>query len=254
MEALTDASDPLSPEPSALSPSTPPFEQRVVALLEVLICSDYPTQLAVGATFTALGYAPFVHGELRIGYVVGVSLADAILLVGLILLFLYAHHESPVEVFTGRRRLGPEIAAGIPMTLVALGIGIVVLTAVERFAPGLHTVPENPLQAILKTRRNAALFAVVVIVAGGVREEIQRAFLLHRFERWLGGRTVGVVVTSVAFGAGHLLQGIDAAIATGLLGAFWAVVYLRRRSIVAPMISHAGFDLVQIVQFLVVGR
>ena len=92
---------------------------------------------------------------------------------------------------------------------------------------------------------------VTALVAGGVREEIQRAFLLHRFEVWLGGGTVGVIVTSVAFGAGHLLQGDDAAIVTGLLGAFWGMVYLRRRSAVAPMVSHAGFDLVQILQFVI---
>jgi membrane protease YdiL (CAAX protease family) len=87
-----------------------------------------------------------------------------------------------------------------------------------------------------------------------VREEIQRAFLLHRFEQYLGGGRVGVIVTSVAFGAGHLLQGVDASIATGLLGALWGVVYLRRRSVVAPMVSHSGFDLIQIAQFVVVGR
>ena len=60
-----------------------------------------------------------------------------------------------------------------------------------------------------------------------------------------------MIVTSIAFGAGHLLQGVDAAIATSLLGAFWGVVYLRRRSCVAPMVSHAGFDLVQVLQFVV---
>jgi membrane protease YdiL (CAAX protease family) len=217
-----------------------------VALIEVLLCSDYPTQLALGATFVALGYGPYTHGSLRIGYVVGVSLADAVVLVGLVLLFLVAHGESPREVLNGRRRALPEILAGLSLTLVALAIGAAVLLVVQRFAPGLHTVPENPLQALLKSKRNALLFALVVIVAGGVREEVQRAFLLHRFERWLGGGPLGVVVTSVAFGAGHLLQGVDAAVATGLLGAFWGVVYLRRRSIVAPMISHAGFDLLQI--------
>jgi len=89
---------------------------------------------------------------------------------------------------------------------------------------------------------------------GYVREEIQRAFLLHRFEEWLGGRAVGVIVTSAAFGAGHGLQGVDAGVATGLLGAFWGVIYLRRRSAVAPMVSHAGFDLLQIVQFLIAGK
>ena len=90
-------------------------------------------------------------------------------------------------------------------------------------------------------------------MAGGVREEIQRAFLLNRFERWLGGSGVGIVVTSVAFGAGHLTQGVDASIATAALGAFWAIVYTRRRSAIAPMVSHSGFNLVQLVQFMAVG-
>ena len=40
------------------------------------------------------------------------------------------------------------------------------------------------------------------------------------------------------------------ALATGLLGAFWGAIYLRRRSAIAPMVSHAGFDLLQILQFL----
>ena len=62
---------------------------------------------------------------------------------------------------------------------------------------------------------------------------------------------MGVVVTSIAFGAGHFtIQGIDAGLATGLLGLMWALVYLRRRSAIAPMVSHAGFDLLQIVPFL----
>ena len=128
------------------------------------------------------------------------------------------------------------------------------LVLIVGFAPSLHTVEHNPMQELLRSPRNAWIFAVVVIAAGGVREEIQRAFLLHRFEVWLGGGTVGVVVTSAAFGIGHLLQGVDAAIATGLLGAFWGLVYLRRRSAVAPMVSHAGFDLLQIIGFLGLAR
>ena len=172
----------------------------------------------------------------------------------MILLFVVAHGDSPRRVFFGERPLAREAAAGLPLVFVALGIGILVLAPIQHFAPWLHTVPNNPLQALLRTKRNALLFAAVVIVAGGIREEIQRAFILNRFERWLGGGATGVVISSVAFGAGHLLQGVDAAIATGLLGAFWGVVYLRRRSVAAPMVSHAGFDLLQIVQALAGGR
>lgn len=245
------------PAPSLQPPdprSHPPratITERLVAVLEVLICSDFPTQLALGATFAALGYKPYgSSGQLRVAYVVGLSLVDAVMLVGLIVLFLYAHGESPREVLFGKRRIADEIAYGVPLTLIALGAGIGVLVGIQYFLPWLHSVQQNPLEGLLSSQRNAWLFALVVLVAGGVREEIQRAFLLHRFEVWLGGGTVGVFATSMAFGAGHLLQGYDAAIVTGLLGAFWGVVYLRRRSAVAPMVSHAGFDLLQILQFV----
>jgi membrane protease YdiL (CAAX protease family) len=227
---------------------------RVVAFIEVLLCSDFLTQFALGGTLAAFGYQPYIKGRLNVGYVVGLSLVDAVLLIALVLLLLYAHGERPRDVLFGRRPIVGEAILGLPMILIAIGIAAAVLLTVQRFAPTLHTVEQNPLQDLLRSPRDAWLFALVVVVAGGVREEIQRAFLLHRFEVWLGGGLAGLVVTSAAFGAGHLLQGVDAAIATGLLGAFWAAVYLRRRSSVAPMVSHAGFDLLQIVQFFFVPR
>jgi membrane protease YdiL (CAAX protease family) len=55
----------------------------------------------------------------------------------------------------------------------------------------------------------------------------------------------------VAFGLGHVLQGWDAGIATGLLGLMWAVMYVRRRSSIAPVVSHAGFNSLEIVRIAV---
>ena len=226
-----------------------------MAVLEVLLCSDFPTQIAIGATFIALGYTPYsAPGQLRVGYVVWLSLADTAALLGLVLLFLWSHGERPRDVLLGRRPVWQEAIYGVPLILLALLLGTLVLVSIRHFAPFLRTVEHNPLQDLLRSPRDAWLFAFVVFVAGGVREEVQRAFLLHRFDVWLGGGTVGIVVTSLAFGAGHVLQGGDAAIATGLLGAFWGAIYLRRRSCVAPIVSHAGFDLAQIAQFVVVGR
>jgi membrane protease YdiL (CAAX protease family) len=233
-------------------PPASALPERLVALFEVLICSDYPTQLALAATLAALGYRPYgPTGRLQVGYIVGLSLLDAAVLGGLIVLFLYAHGERPRDVLLGPRPVVGEVAHGIPLIAAALAIAAGVLLTLRYAAPFLHTVEQNPLQDLLARPRDAWLFGLVLVVAGGVREEVQRAFLLHRFEKWLGGTTVGVVMTSAAFGVGHLLQGGDAAVATGLLGAFWGVTYLRRRSIVAPMVSHAGFDLLQVVQFFV---
>ena len=242
----------LSDQPPAIRPDERPLVGRVVALIEVLICSDLVTQYAIGGTLLGLGYQPkTAAGGLNVGYVAALSLGDAVLLIGLILVLLYAHGERPRDILLGRRRIVPEGLLGLLLIPIVFGIAIGVILTARRFAPSLHNVEQNPLQGLLGSPRDAWLFALVVVVAGGVREEIQRAFLLHRFEVWLGGSLAGLVVTSAAFGAGHFeLQGLDAGIATGLLGAFWALVYLRRRSSVAPIVSHAAFDLLQIVPFL----
>jgi membrane protease YdiL (CAAX protease family) len=239
--------------PAAAGPPTP--EQRLVAIVEILLCSDFPTQIAIGRLLALFGYFPTdAHGALRLDYVALLSFADAALLIAIILGLLAAHREPARRLFFGRRSVAGEASLGVPLIFVALGIGAVTLVVIQRVAPTLHTVPHNPLQGLIRTRADALVFGAVVIVAGAVREEVQRAFILHRFEEYLGGAAVGVVVASAAFGAGHLVQGVDVAIATALLGALWAVVYLRRRSIVAPMVSHAGFNLLQVMQFLMLGH
>lgn len=232
-------------------PARPPAG-RAMAAIEVLLCSGLPTQMALGQLFTRFGLAS--DGGVRIAYVAPLLLTDTALLIGLILLFLRLHGERPAELFFGGRPWQEELRAAGSMTLKAYGIAVLVLVSLATLAPWLHTVEQNPLQNLLRRPRDILLFAVVVTVAGGVREEVQRAFILRRFERWLGGATVGLILSSIAFGAGHYIQGMDAAIATGLLGAFWGWNYLRRRSVIAPVVSHAAFDLMQIVVFLTTGR
>lgn len=237
-----------------VSEPTPTLAERATALLEVLLCSDYPTQVALAATFAAFGLRPQTSGALSLGYVAAISLLDSVFLIGLIVFFLRIRGESPRDVLFGQHSLAREAWAGLPLVVGAFAIAVVLLLTLHAVAPWLRTVPHNPLQDLVRSPTDAALFALVLIVAGGIREEVQRAFLLRRFERWLGGPRVGLVVTSAAFGAGHLVQGADAAVATAVLGAFWGTVYLRRRSIGAPVVSHAGFNLLQVAQYLTLAR
>ena len=253
----SDAQEPPEPDleaPPPIEPPRPTDLERTVAFLEVLLCSDYPTQLALSTTLAALGYRPYVNGHLRVGFVVTLSIVDTAVLIALMLIFLSAHGERPRDLFLGPRPVLRELRKGLLLVPFAFAIAAGMLVLLARLAPSLHTVKNNPIEELLRSPRDAGLFAVVVVVAGGVREELQRAFLLRRFEVWLGGASIGIVVTSLAFGLGHLIQGVDAAVATGALGAFWGLVYVRRRSTVAPMVSHAGFDLLQIVQFVAFGR
>jgi membrane protease YdiL (CAAX protease family) len=227
---------------------------RIVAFFEVLLCSDFPSQLAVGATLNVVGLRPMVGGVLSLRYLVYLSLIDTVVLVGLIVLFLRSHGERVRDVLLGSRPWLREAELGLPLTVGAFAVAIVVIIVTRLLVPALHNLERNPLEDIIHGRAQAALFAVVVVVAGGVREEIQRAFILHRFDVWLGGPIVGLIVSSALFGLGHKLQGNDVAIATGALGLYWGAIYLRRRSCVAPMVSHAGFNLIELLQFFVTGR
>jgi membrane protease YdiL (CAAX protease family) len=235
--------------------NSPPVPvSRAIAACEVLICSDYPTQFLLGLTFAAFGLHPQdEHGTLNFTFIVLLSLIDTILLLGLIFAFLRVHGESARRVFLGDRPIAREARFGLPLTVVAFLIAVGSLLIVRWIVPSWKE-PRNPFQDVVTGPGSAVVFALVVVVAGGIREELQRAFLMHRFEQWLGGPVVGVVVASFAFGAGHLLQGADAAVATAVLGAFWAIVYLRRRSVVAPIVSHSSFNLLQLLQLIAIGR
>src|SRR6185436_12265403 len=104
------------------------ISHRVIAVLEILICSDFPTQLALAGTLAAFGYGPFApHGGLSVGYVVGISLVDSVLLVGLVLLFLRAHGERPRDVLLGDRSIVGEFLHGLPLILAAIFLAIVIL-------------------------------------------------------------------------------------------------------------------------------
>jgi membrane protease YdiL (CAAX protease family) len=243
-----------SPLEIVARPSDARWRARLRATAEVLLCSGIPTQLLVAQGLAFGGIRPFgPGGDLDATWVFLLALVDTVLILTLAILLLRANGESPRDVFLGPRPFTREAIIGIALIgPLVLGVAAIILAA-RALWPSLHNVPDNPLAGLLRSPGDAALFAVVAMVGGGVREEIQRAFLLTRFERHLGGPTVGLVVTSVAFGAGHALQGWDAAVATSMMGLFWGWVYLRRRSVAAPIVSHAGFNSLEIVRFLLVG-
>jgi membrane protease YdiL (CAAX protease family) len=227
---------------------------KIVAIAEVLLCSSVPTQLLVGALLGMAGWLPLDDtGQLSLAFVLVLSLTDTLLLVGLMVALTRAHGEDVAELWLGRRRVLSEALYGAQLIPVVFLVVVVALNVLRVVAPWLHNVPTNPLEQLAGTPGQAVVFGVVAIVAGGVREEMQRAFLLRRFERHLGGAYVGVVLLSLGFGLGHIVQGWDAVITTGLLGAFWALLYLRRRSTVAPLVSHAGFNAVEVLRVAVWG-
>ncbi len=225
---------------------------RWLALLQAVLVSGVPTQIIVMVVLVAVFRMPFDPGNLSLQFFATLSFVDTALVVLLIRLFLAGSRERPERIFLGARPWRREALHGVLlMPVVFLAVSLVVL-GVRTILPWLHNVERNPLQNFMDSPLEAAAFLVVVVLAGGVREEIQRAFILHRFDQRLGGATVGLVVFSATFGLLHVDQGYDSAVGIGLLGLFWGTMYIRRRSVVAPMVNHACFNAAQVAHGLLV--
>jgi membrane protease YdiL (CAAX protease family) len=242
------------PTPEEPVPTLTAGQQRLIAGFEIILCSSLPTQIVIGAMLRAAGWAATSGEQLSAPFVFTLLLLDSIVLIGLMVMLTRAHGESPAEMWLGQRPPLREFAVGLSLVpLVFLIVGLV-MNALLRLLPGLHNVQANPIEQLATGGpQEAAMLGIIAILAGGVREELQRVFLLRRFEQHLGGPAIGVVVLSIAFGLGHFAQGWDAVVATGLLGAFWAIVYLRRRSAIAPIVSHAGFNSLEVLRVALTG-
>jgi membrane protease YdiL (CAAX protease family) len=233
---------------------------RLFAAVQVFLVCGIPTQLVVFVALLVLGSPMGVDGstvtvdpaKISLEFFAVSSLFDTALVAILIRVFLAMSGEHSRDVFLGRRPVAGEAIRGLALIPV-LWIGVVsVILAITTFIPSLHNVAKNPLEAYMDSPFKAGVFMIVVILAGGVREELQRGFILHRFDQRLGGARVGLAIFSLAFGLFHLQQGFDVAIAVGMLGIVWGVLYIRRRSVVASMVSHAGFDVAQVLQQVLV--
>jgi len=227
---------------------------RTVALAEVVLASGFPTQFALGMLLWLAGLAPFADdGRLSMKYLVLLMAADTALLLAIVVWRLRAGGERVSSVLFGVRPWARECWVGVGLVPLIFGCVIAVMALLRAAWPWLHNVDANPFEALITSRLDALLLGVLVIVTGGIKEEVQRAFVLHRFGQSLGGARLGLMLYSLVFGAGHVIQGYDVGIVTAVLGLAWGVVFLRRRSIVAASVSHAGFNAAQILQFVVFG-
>ena len=232
------------------TPTRPPPDllRTLLSILQALLVSGFPTLMFVGAVLVlAVGMEPFEGGRVSLPFIATVMFLDTALVALLILAFLTLTGETSREVFIGPRSVAREMVRGLLLVPVSyVGVTTIVLL-IRTVAPALHNVPDNPMTEFMQSPLDAAVFLVIVVLAGGVREELQRAFILHRFRHTRAGLVLALVLFSALFGLLHFDQGWDVVIGVGLLGFFWGVLYIRRRSAVLAMTNHAGFNAVQVV-------
>jgi uncharacterized protein len=158
-------------------------------------------------------------------------------LVGLILFSLWRNGENVESIGWSFRRAGREVALGAALFIPFVFGATLLEQGLLRI--GLSR-PATPLPSFLAARGVAEflLAAVLVAVVAVTEETIFRGYLLLRFKTLLRSPALAVFLSSVIFSLGHGYEGSVGLVTAGVLGAVFAIIYLWRRSLVAPIVMH----------------
>ena len=150
------------------------------------------------------------------------------------------------------KHLGVGLVIGFAMFL---GLNVALDSALHSLFPRPPASGPSIL-SFFKQPLNLLAWLPIGIFGGGVVEELERIFVLTRFEKWLGrpGLVLGAALSSAMFGFGHLYQGLGTAISTAVSGFVFALVYLRRRSALEPIVAHAFSDVLAMLAATMLAR
>jgi len=223
---------------------------RPLALLEVVLISGILTDLfaALAAGWlTGLPRAELLRRP--VGLFTYLMLSTVLLLV-VYVLCQRARREEPalriaIRPAGGWARETLVALATLPALFATMFVGELLIRLV---APGAIP-PVNPVLAMIRTPGDLALMLTSGVIAGGVREELQRAFIVRRSAVYFWTPWLGLLLWSVLFGLAHQPQGVAAVFITALLGLEFGVLYLWRRNVFAPFLSHALFNVIVLMLY-----
>jgi membrane protease YdiL (CAAX protease family) len=211
-------------------------------------------QAAELAVFLALILPSLVLGALTAmprstGFAItaAATIARDIGLVAVVLYFLWRNGEPLRHIGWNWRsgKLWEEALIGLvlfaPALLATSALGSLLarmgFTAPSTTPAFLHT--QGPAQV--------ALAVVLVIVVAVAEETIFRGYLLLRLGALTKSTTAAVTLSSILFGLGHGYEGGAGMLSVTVLGAIYALVYVWRGNLTAPIIMHFMQDFLGIV-------
>jgi membrane protease YdiL (CAAX protease family) len=235
-----------APEPVA-TPSNP-WVDRIQAGVEILLLSGLVSGFLAALTLPLLHIRNMdrLLQDVRLlsVYLLIESAISLLLLIGLLKL----HRESMTSIGLQWKHWKRNLLLGLALVPCLFMINGFVAVFFKLYLPK-YFMDENPLIQGVHTPLQLILFAFSALIAGGFKEEIQRAFILNRFKSYLGGAGVGLILWSLAFGAGHYVQGVQGVVIASLYGFVFGVIYLLSGSLVAPIAAHGAYDVLAILAY-----
>ena len=224
-----------------VNPPRTPVAVRLRAFIEVVLLSGLISSYLAALIFSAFHRKRVDLLAMDAAAVSAFILLEAAFTLLLLVLILKSHRESICSLGLQWERWKSYLLLGLGLVPFFFLINALVAFVFQAYLPKYY-VEQNPLTEIIQTPQQLTLFIISGLVAGGIKEELQRAFILSRFRRYLGGAWLGLVLWSLAFGAAHYVQGVQGIAIATLYGLIFGIVYLLSGSVIAPIVAHGAYD------------
>lgn len=199
--------------------------------------------------FANLGHVPKI--DLNPSLLLQLALSNTFVTIAFVIVFMLLGKEQPRDIGFRSEQLWRQLligsSFGLALALVDhLAIGNLIKALVpETFNEGIRMLGE------FMGKINLVVWVLVAVFMGGFIEELQRLFIITRFERCFGtvGIVIALVMESLLQGAGHAYQGPERSFIYIFIGLAFGLVYLRKRSAAEAMACHAVYDVFGLLWF-----
>lgn len=202
--------------------------------------------------------APRVHGPGFYAAITAVKCVDALMAIGAAALFLYRHRPKLSTASFGLQldHFGRQVLWSLP-TLAAVYAAfistVIVVTLAVSLLPSLEedVLERTEFFELLPLENIVASILLLIPVA--IHEELLFRGLLIPYLRRVGCPwAVAILLSSAVFASLHFQQGWIAVVQIFFVGLALAVFFVASRSLLAVILAHFAFDLIQfqVVRFL----
>jgi len=173
------------------------------------------------------------------------SILNDLGLVSLVFYFIWRNGEPFQHLGWTGRAVPKEIGWGV-LLFLPVTYGANLLEGALHTA-GFSEPSKLPSFLVANGNDNIALAVLLVIVVAIVEETVYRGYLILRLNAVARRPWIAVLFSAAIFALGHGYEGAAGVVSVYFLGVVLALVYLWRRSLIAPMIIHFMIDFTSIV-------
>jgi membrane protease YdiL (CAAX protease family) len=228
--------------------------EKIQAIFEILLLSGILSSTLSGLVFFGMRgkstATPLNDARIFSLFI----LLESFITFGLLALILKARHESVFSLGFRWDRWKSHCILGLTLVPFFFLINGLIALIFKVYLPK-YFLEENPLTELIRTPQQLVLIIFSALIGGGIKEELQRAFILTRFRLYLGGAGIGLALWSIGFGIGHYVQGVQGIVVATIYGFIFGIAYLMSGSLIAPIVAHSAYDtLVLLAYWFLSGR